>query len=357
MSDSLAPVIHSVTQTLPEHFAPQEEITAWFKKLWAEKYFNVARLEDIHKNTKVGSRYLSVPLSELERMRNSFAERNNTFIKCATDIGEKAIREALTRAELTPKDVDHIFFVTVTGLATPSIDARLVNRLGLRPDVKRTPIWGLGCVAGAAGLARAADYLRAYPNSTVVLLSVELCVLTYQLTDLSVANVITGGLFGDGASAVVLRGANVARGKGPRIVSSRACFYPESEWVMGWDIVDTGFKIILSPQVPEMVRKHFRGNVDEFLTSQGLDRSKIQHWLLHSGGPKVLQAFESTLELPKNALARTWKSLEEVGNLSSSSVLFVLADMLASGEAKPGDYGLLAAMGPGFCSEMVLLQW
>jgi alkylresorcinol/alkylpyrone synthase len=356
MPESLAPVIQAATQTLPPHFTPQEELTAWFKRMWAEKYYNLARLEDIHKNVKVNSRHLAVPVSELERM-DTFAERNNAFIECATEIGERAIREALKRAELTPQDIDHIFFVTVTGLATPSIDARLMNRLGMRPDVKRTPIWGLGCVAGAAGIARASDYLRAYPNSTAVLLSVELCLLTYQKQDLSIANIISSGLFGDGASAVILRGGNVARGRGPRVVASRSFFYPNTEYVMGWDIIDTGFKVILSPKVPELVRTHFGSNVDEFLGSQGLDRSKIQHWLLHSGGPKVLEAFEATLELPKNALARTWKSLEEVGNLSSSSVLFVLSDMLASGDARPGDYALLAAMGPAFCSELVLLQW
>lgn len=351
-----APLIQSATQTLPEHFTPQEELTAWFKRMWAEKYFNLSRLEDIHKNVKVNSRYLAVPVQKLEQM-SSFSERNNAYIECAVDIGERAIREALTKAELTPRDIDHIFFVTVTGLATPSIDARLVNRLGMRPDVKRTPIWGLGCVAGAAGIARASDYLRAYPDETAVLLSVELCLLTYQKEDLSVANIISSGLFGDGASAVILRGGNVSRGRGPRVVASRSCFYPNTEKVMGWDIVDTGFKVILSPEVPTMVRNNFGQNVDEFLGSQGLDRTKINHWLLHSGGPKVLEAFEATLELPKNALSRTWKSLEEVGNLSSSSVLFVLSDMLASGEAKPGDYALLAAMGPAFCSELVLLQW
>jgi alkylresorcinol/alkylpyrone synthase len=356
MSAQSAPVIHSATQTLPENYASQEELTAYLKKLWATKYFNMERLEEVHRNVKVGSRYLAVPLSEIDKL-DTFAKRNDAYIRCATDLGEKAIREALYQADLTPKDIDAIFFVTVTGLATPSIDARLVNRLGMRADVKRTPIWGLGCVAGAAGIARASDYLRAYPDSTVVLLSVELCALTYQREDLSVANIISSGLFGDGASAVILRGGSVSRGTGPRVVASRSFFYHDTERVMGWDIVDSGFKVVLSPKVPEMVKSHFGGNVDEFLGAQGLDRSKIKHWLLHTGGPKVLEAFISTLGIPSNALDRTWKSLEQVGNLSSSSVLFVLSDMMKSGEAKPGDYALLAAMGPAFCAEMVLLQW
>jgi alkylresorcinol/alkylpyrone synthase len=356
MPTDSSPTIHAVTQTLPEHFTPQEEMTAFVKKVCSSKYFNPARIDELHENLQVKSRYFSVPLHELESL-DSFSKRNNAYIQCATDIGEKAIREALCRARLTPQDIDHIFFVSITGLSTPSVDARLVNRLGMRPDVKRTPIWGLGCVAGAAGIARAADYLRGFPDHTVVLLSVELCSLTYQTDDVSVANIISTGLFGDGASAVILRGGNLARGEWPRVVATRSRFYPNTEQIMGWNIGDTGFKVVLTPKVPEMVRQHFGGDVDEFLGSHGLDRSMIKHWLLHTGGPKVLQSFISTLDLPKEALDRTWQSLMDVGNVSSCSVLFVLADLLNSRDAKPGDYALLAAMGPAFCSELVLLQW
>jgi alkylresorcinol/alkylpyrone synthase len=351
-----APAIHAVTQTLPQYFTPQEEMTAFFKRHWSSKYFNTARIDELHRNLQVKSRYLAVPLQALESL-DSFSKRNNAYIQCATDIGEQAIREALIVANLTPQDIDHIFFVSVTGLATPSVDARLVNRLGMRSDVKRTPIWGLGCVAGAAGIARAADYLRGFPDDTVVLLAVELCLLTYQAQDVSVANIISTGLFGDGASAVILRGGNVASGEWPRVVATRSCFYPNTEQIMGWKIVDTGFEIVLSPKVPEIVRQHFGADVHDFLRAHGLDRSMIRHWLLHTGGPKVLESFISTLELPRDALARTWKSLADVGNLSSCSVLFVLADLLNSGDAKPGDYAVLAAMGPAFCSELVLLQW
>jgi alkylresorcinol/alkylpyrone synthase len=356
MSTGSAPAIHAVTQTLPEHFTPQEEMTAFFKQLWSTKYFNPARIDELHRNLQVESRYLAVPLQELKWL-DSFSKRNDAYIRCATEIGEKAIRAALTRAKLTAQDIDHIFFVSITGLATPTIDARLMNRLGMRSDVKRTPIWGLGCVAGAAGIARAADYLRAFPGDTVVLLAVELCLLTYQAHDVSVANIISTGLFGDGASAVILRGGNIERGELPRVIATRSCFYPNTEEIMGWKIVDTGFEIVLSPKVPEMVRQHFGRDVDEFLRAHGLRRSMIEHWLLHTGGPKVLQSFISTLDLPDDALDRTWRSLADVGNLSSCSVLFVLADLLNSGAAKPGDYALLAAMGPGFCSELVLLQW
>jgi alkylresorcinol/alkylpyrone synthase len=262
----------------------------------------------------------------------------------------------LGRAGLSTDDVDAILFVTVTGVATPSIDARLMNRLALPSDVKRMPIFGLGCVAGAAGIARAADYVRAYPDQVALLLSVELCSLTLQREDLSIPNLIASGLFGDGAAAVLVVG-DERQAAGPRIVASRSIFYRDSERVMGWDISEDGFRIVLSADVPQVVRDHLREDVDAFLAGHGLSRKEIASWVCHPGGPKVLEAMEETLELPEGALAVTWKSLREVGNLSSTSVLLVLADTLESHRPPPGSYGMLLAMGPGFCSELVLLQW
>lgn len=356
MPDLSSPVIHAASRTLPEHSAPQDELTAFFKEEGGWSSADHARLEALHVNAAVERRATAVPLGELAAL-GSFSRRNDVYIRCATELGERAIRAALANGGLTPQDIDHIFFVSVTGLSTPSIDARLVNRLGMRPDVKRTPVWGLGCAAGAAGIARAADYLRGFPDHTAILLAVELCMLTYQKEDVSVANMISTGLFGDGAAAVVLRGGDSRGGEGPRVVATRSCFYPHTEQIMGWEIVDTGFKIVLSPGVPELVQGHFGADVDAFLKRRGIARSSVRHWLLHPGGPRVLQAFVAALGLPEAALDRSRRSLAEVGNLSSASVLFVLADLLGSGDAKPGDYGLLAAVGPGFCSELVLLQW
>src|SRR5207237_1720112 len=205
---------------------------------------------------------------------------------------------ALLRADLRPGDLEHLYFVTVTGLATPSIDARLVDRMGLRADVKRVPMFGLGCVAGAAGLARASDAVRAWPGQVAALLSVELCSLTLQADDLSVANIIASGLFGDGAAAVLIGGGD-RPARGPRVVATRSVFYPGTERVMGWDVVDSGFKVVLSPQVPQVVREHIAADVDGFLADQGLRRGDVRHFICHSGGPKVLEAFESALGLPR----------------------------------------------------------
>lgn len=350
-----SPRICAVARGLPPHYADQEALIAAFRALWARQHFNLERLEDLHRAVQVGGRYLARPLAEYEQLV-TFAQRNAAWTESATELGEVVVRAALDRAGVSPEEVDHLYFVTVTGIATPSIDARLVDRLGLRPDVKRTPIFGLGCVAGTAGLARAADYLRAFPQQVAVLLSVELCSLTLQREDLSIANIIASGLFGDGAAAVVLTGAARAP-VGPRVIASRSVFYPHTERMMGWDVVDGGFKVVLSSKVPQLVREHIRGDVDTFLAQHGLARRDLQHIVAHTGGPKVLEAFEAALELPPDALARSWASLRQTGNLSSASVLFVLEDLLASGEARPGDRGLVMAMGPGFCAELVLVEW
>ncbi|HXX31776.1 MAG TPA: 3-oxoacyl-[acyl-carrier-protein] synthase III C-terminal domain-containing protein [Myxococcaceae bacterium] len=356
MASVPGPFVRSVGTALPPHYADQETLIAAFRTHWAKEHFHLERIEELHRSVQVGGRHLAVPIDEYPGLADLRA-RNDAWLRVSTDVGERAVRQALDRAGLDPSDVDHLFFVTVTGIATPSIDARLMNRLGLRPNVKRTPIFGLGCVAGAAGTARASDVLRAFPDQVAVLLSVELCSLTLQREDLSIANIIASGLFGDGAAALVLSGGERPAPGAPRIVATRSVFYPDSERVMGWDVVNGGFKVVLSAKVPEVVRTHVRGDVDDFLAAHGLSTRDIRHWVAHTGGPKVLEAFEDTLQLPPGALARSWRSLREVGNLSSASVLFVLESLLASGEARAGDLGLLMAMGPGFCSELVLLRW
>jgi alkylresorcinol/alkylpyrone synthase len=354
IANGMAPRILSVERALPPHFAEQEKLLDAFRALWGQKHFNLDRLEQLHRAVRVGGRHLALPLEEYAALQ-SFAARNAAWTRVATTLGAEAVRKALLAADVAPAQVDHLHFVTVTGIATPSIDARIVEPLGLRPDVKRSPLFGLGCVAGAAGLSRASDVLRAGRGEVAVLLAVELCSLTLQREDLSIPNIIASGLFGDGAAAAVLDDG--ARGRGPRVVATRSVFYPGTERVMGWDVVDSGFKVVLSPGVPQLVRERLRSDVDRFLGDHGLRRSDIAHFVCHTGGPKVLEAFEEALELPRAALQRSWDSLQQVGNLSSASVLFVLSDLLAAGEARPGDRGLLLAMGPGFCSELVLLQW
>jgi alkylresorcinol/alkylpyrone synthase len=353
-----APAVLSVGRALPPHHVDQETLTAALRAHWARRHFNADRLDELHRAVKVKGRHLALPLAEYAAL-DGFKKSNDAWIRVAEPLGAEAMIAALGAAGLAPADVDHLVFVTVTGLATPSIDAKLVNRLGLRRDVKRLPVFGLGCVAGAAGLARLSDLLRGDPGGVGVLLSVELCSLTLQREDPSVANAVASGIFGDGAAAVVLAGSARTRSdvRAPRVVATRAAFYPDTEWVMGWDFQDSGFQVVLSAEVPRITRENLGRDVDGFLSSQGLSRSDVRHWIAHAGGPKVLEAFQAALSLPDGALDRSWKSLEEVGNLSSASVLMVLGDLVASGDPRPGDRGLVVAMGPGFCAEMVLLEW
>jgi alkylresorcinol/alkylpyrone synthase len=346
--------IVSVGSALPEHYYDQETLLSAFREQWAARYHNVGRLERLHRNVLVGGRHLALPMEEYPKIEN-WGQANDHWIREAQELGGKAVLAALDRAGLGVDEVDAFYFTTVTGVATPSIDARLMNRLGLPSRVKRLPIFGLGCLAGAAGIARAADYLEGHPDEVAVLLSVELCSLTLQRDDLSVENLIGSGLFGDGAAAAVLVGGN-REAKGPRVVASRSSFYPDSERVMGWEVSERGFKIVLSAEVPEMVQRYLRRDVDAFLAEHGLARNDIAAWISHPGGPKVLEAMQDALELPEGALEDAWRTLREVGNLSSTSVLLVLEEKLRS-PPPTGGWGLMSAMGPGFCSELVLLKW
>jgi alkylresorcinol/alkylpyrone synthase len=346
--------ITAVGSALAEHYYDQDTLLAAFREQWAERYFNIDRVEQLHRNVLVGGRHLALPMEEYPKIE-TWGQANDHWIRVAQELGGKAVLEALDRAGLEVGEVDAFFSTTVTGVATPSIDARLMNRLGLPAKVKRVPLFGLGCLAGAAGVARAADYLKGHPEDVAVLLSVELCSLTLQREDLSVENLIASGLFGDGAAAAVLVGANRG-GDGPRVVDSRSSFYTDTERVMGWDVSERGFKIVLSAEVPEMVRRYLRRDVEAFLAEHGLTIGDIAVWVSHPGGPKVLEAMQEALDLPADALEGAWRTLRQVGNLSSTSVLLVLEEVLGS-PPPPGSRGLMSAMGPGFCSELVLLEW
>lgn len=351
--------IAGVCSVLPEHRYPQQEVTEAFARIVVPEGESRAVVERLHEATQVRTRHLVLPLPAYETLAG-FGASNDAFIRHGTDLGEQAVRHALARAGLQPADVDLLMTVSVTGVAAPSLDARLVPRLGLRADVKRLPIFGLGCVAGAAGIARLHDYLSGHPDGVAVLLAVELCSLTVQRDDTSMPNLVASGLFGDGTAAVVAVGERRAAAlglAGPTVLASRACFYPDSERVMGWDIGGSGFRIVLAASVADMVEAHLGDDVRSFLEDHDLKTSDVAAWVCHPGGPKVLVAMQRALDLPEGALDVTWRSLAEIGNLSSVSVLHVLAETLDSAPPPAGEPGVLLAMGPGFCSELVLLRW
>jgi alkylresorcinol/alkylpyrone synthase len=347
--------ISSAATALPPHYYPQKVLIDAFRKYWGGRLERFSVLERLHEATQVDGRYLALPVEKYP-FRN-WGEANNFWIDSTLELGEKSVCRAIQKAGVDPQDIGAFFFVSITGICSPSIEARLINRMGLSRRMKRVPIFGLGCVAGAAGIARASDYVRAFPNQAALLLSVELCSLTVQQDDLSAANLISSGLFGDGAAAVVVAGAECAAAPGPRVAATRSTFYPETEYVMGWDVSEKGFRIVLSRDVPDVVLKNLGRDADEFLDEHGLSREDIKTWIIHTGGPKVLEATEAALGLSKDALKVSWECLRKTGNLSSASVLFVLEQVLRTQKPEPGSWGILAAMGPGFCSELVLLQW
>jgi alkylresorcinol/alkylpyrone synthase len=351
------PVLRSIGRALPTNYYAQEVLSTALWNEWSGKIEDRARFERLHRSVGVRGRHLALPMEDY-RALDSFSKMNDKWVERAVELGQEAVLSALARAGMSPTDIDHIFFTTVTGIASPSIDAKLVNRLSMRADIKRTPIFGLGCVGGAAGLARAADYLRGFPGHTALLVSVELCSLTLQLGDQSIANMIASGLFADGAAAaIVVGGEKACESRLAKIVASRSMFFHDTEQMMGWHVGETGFEIVLSAGVPDLVRSKLRDGADSFLEEYGLSRRDIKHWIAHTGGPKVLLAMEEALEIPRCSLERSWRSLASIGNLSSASVLFVAADFLDANVARPADYGVLLSMGPGFCGELVLLQW
>ncbi|MGA8366140.1 MAG: type III polyketide synthase [Candidatus Acidiferrales bacterium] len=347
--------IAGVASAFPKRYFKQEVLVEALKNYWRERLPNPDILDRLNESMKVDGRFLVEPISFYENMQ-TWGEANDVWIKAGLDLGEKALCRALVRAGLEPRELSAIFVTSVTGIAAPSLDARLVNRMGLSANIKRIPIFGLGCVAGAAGISRAADYVRAYPDQAAALLSVELCSLTLQRDDISMAHLISALLFGDGSAAAIVVGSDV-ESDGPEILATKSIFYPNTERVMGWDISEKGFRIVLSPEVPDTVVRHLGGDVDTFLGEQGLSRGDIKSWIMHTGGPKVLEATATALDLTEKDLVASWESLRKVGNISSTSVLLVLEDVYKHRRPKPGTLSILAAMGPGFCGELVLLRW
>ncbi|MEU6279294.1 3-oxoacyl-[acyl-carrier-protein] synthase III C-terminal domain-containing protein [Streptomyces sp. NPDC047028] len=357
-----ASVIAAVRTALPPYRYAQEDLTEAIGDLCLPPGADRALLRRLHASAGVRTRHLTLPIERYATL-GDFGRSNDTWLAAGLDLAEEALSGALKEAGLRPADVDLLVCTSVTGVAAPSLDARLAGRMGLRPDVKRLPLFGLGCVAGAAGLARVHDYLRGHPDDTAVLLAVELCSLTLQRCDDSRANLVAGALFGDGVAALVARGSATGKGgsgpeaPGPSVVATRSHLYPDTERLLGWDIGAGGFRVVIDAGVPGIVRDHLGRNLRAFLAEQGLTTDDIGTWVCHPGGPRILSAVTEALALPGNALDSARNSLATVGNMSSVSVLHILRTLRDAPRPRPGTWGLLVAMGPGLCSELVLLRW
>ncbi len=352
----MSPNVLSVASTVPSYHADQGKAKEFAYAMFSEAYKDVERLLPVFDNVEIDGRYFCMPpewFYEFYEGDHTFPERNALYVEHALDLSEKAAKRALSRAGADSSDVGTGFFVSTTGLSTPSIDSQLLPRLGLSEHTRRIPIWGLGCAAGVGGLARAADHVRLYPEKLVLLVGVELCSLTFQKGDRSKAGLVAAALFGDGAAAAVL---GDAAGEGPELIGSHSTTWPGTEDIMGWNIVETGFKVQLSRSIPQLVRERMPANLEAACSSVGLAPGDLKHFVTHPGGARVLDAFEEVLGLEPGGLALSREVLREYGNMSSVTVLFVLERFLERGEFAKGDHGVLSALGPGFSAEHVFFR-
>lgn len=356
---SAAPRIVALATATPRHRVSQREARRLAAHLFRERLDEDPRLLRVFDHTGIDARNMCMPL-EWYGADHDFGERNALYLEHALALAENTGRTALTRAGLTPRDVDHVVFVSSTGLATPSLEARLANVMGLRGDVRRTPIWGLGCAGGAVGLSRARDFARADPSARVLLVTVELCTLTFQRNDITRRNLVAAALFGDGAAAVVVEGAGVspprAAPRTPELIDARSTLWPDSLEVMGWEVDGHGLHVVFSREIPAIVRERVRPELAAFLESNGLTLEGPEHVVAHPGGVKVLHALAEALGRDADAFRHSQAVLRAHGNMSSPTCLFVLERLLGSGEVRSGDHAVVAALGPGFASEYVLLR-
>jgi alkylresorcinol/alkylpyrone synthase len=337
--------------SFPDHRHAQAEITEAL--IAAMPGCDPSMMRRIHQATGVSQRNIALPLESYARI-NNFTETNNLWMEESLRLATNAGKAALDEAGVDPSDVDVLLFISVTGISAPSLDAKLITTLGLRPDVKRLPSFGLGCVAGAAGIARMDDLLSGR-NKTGLLIASELCSLTVQRDDLSAANMVATGLFGDGVAAVVMTQDELGK-IAPHVIDSSSVVIPDTTDVLGWDVGSFGFRIVLSASLSDLVEANIANQVDQLLEGNGLSRTDVSTWIAHTGGPKVIRAIENALDLDDNALLHTHRSLAERGNLSSVSVLDALRRTLDDSH-EPGEISVLMGMGPGFSSECVLLRW
>ncbi len=308
----------------------------------------------VFRNAAVQTRYGCRPLLDLVNPL-TVTEASALYRQQTRTLGEQVAQECLEQAGMDPGAVDLIITTSCTGFMIPSLDAYLINTLGFSSHIKRLPVTELGCAAGAAALARAFDYLQAFPHHTVLVIAVELPSLTFQVRDLSAANVVSSALFGDGAAAVLLRGEAVA-GR-PQILATESTLLPQTTELMGFDLRDSGLHIVLSAEIPQVVCAEVPSLVEGFLGRQGLTIKDLTHFLLHPGGRRVLEGLVQCLGLSSDQTRVSQAVLRDYGNLSSAAVLFILDHFLTTGCPQFGDLGLLLAFGPGFSVEALLLRW
>ncbi|KON87298.1 chalcone synthase [Sporosarcina globispora] len=358
------PAIVSVAEAIPEHVLRQDQVMDFARDLFSESFKDIERLLKAFRNGQIEKRHFAKGL-EWFKTDKSFEERNNAYIDQAIDLGTKAIKCCLENdiflsKNLPCKEIDAIFTISSSGIATPSIEARIMNRLPFSEHTKRIPIWGLGCAGGASGLSRAYEYCLAFPEAKVLVLSIELCSLTFQRNDRSKSNLIGTSLFADGAACALITGDDVKRdfqklSSIPRILGTQSTTMRNSLEVMGWEVKNEGLYVVFSKDIPSIIESWLKPNVTEFLRGKGKKMEEINHFVAHPGGKKVIDAYQKALKFDPSMTRISLDVLKEFGNMSSATILYVLKRFMEIGRL--GDTGLAAALGPGFSSELLLLEW
>jgi alkylresorcinol/alkylpyrone synthase len=348
------PRIQAVATAVPSTRVDQELAVEFARAMFAEKIPDLDRLLPLFANAGIRTRYFAAP-QEWFFTNHDMAEKSAMYAREATKLSAEAAGKALTKAGLEPEEIDYVIYVNTTGLATPSIDARLINVMGLRHDVRRTPIWGLGCAGGAAGLSHAHHHALGHPGARILLVATELCGLTFLPDDISKSNLVATALFGDGAAAAVIVG-DACEGPGLEILGTRSRFFPDSLDVMGWTVLQEGLQVVFALRIPEIVEETAAEDLGTFLADHDLKIADIAAFLLHPGGTRVLEAYEKALALKPAQLAWPRGILSDFGNMSSATVLYVLDRYLEERGFGNGGHGLISALGPGFCSESLLVE-
>jgi alkylresorcinol/alkylpyrone synthase len=343
---------------VPKNVFKQSDVKKVVKGMFGNKIAAIDRMLDVFDNSEIGERFFCVPM-EWFFEEHGFAEKNELYIKHATQLSALAIQKCLAKSDFTVQDVDKIIFISSTGIATPSLDTNIINEMNFSKHVKRTPIWGLGCAGGAVGLSRAYEYTTAFPEEKVLLVAVELCGLTFLSGDFSKSNLIATALFGDGAAAVLVVGDKVpSRGNNTsiKIIDTRSTIWEKTQQVMGWKVTGQGLQVIFSKDIPNFVRTHLQENITEFVQEHGLSLSDIKNFVIHPGGTKVIKAYQEAFSLVDDQVVIEKEIIARYGNMSSPTVLFVLERFMES-KQRQGEYGLISALGPGFSSESLLVKW
>ncbi|KAB2338261.1 type III polyketide synthase [Cytobacillus depressus] len=359
------PSIVSVAEAIPSYILKQDEAMDFARDLFSDSFQDIERLLRAFHNGQIEKRHFVKGL-EWFKTEKTFAERNDAYIENAVELGAEAIEsclrsEVFLKRGISYEEIDAIFFISSSGISTPSIEARIMNKLAFSPHTKRIPIWGLGCAGGASGLSRAYEYCLAFPSAKAIVLAIELCSLTFQRNDRSKSNLIGTSLFADGVACALITGDQVDRKSFqrlesvPAIIATQSSFMPDSLDVMGWEMRNEGLYVVFSKDIPTIIEGWLKPNVNNFLLQEKMAIGDIHHFIAHPGGKKVIDAYIRTLGIDSEMTNISLDVLKEYGNMSSVTILYVLKRFMEIG--KSGEFGLATALGPGFSSEMLLLRW